>query len=49
MDSRVRDEAEEDEDRGGEKETKGYGEAGAVGVGVVAYYGSDKGCGGARG
>ena len=49
MDSRVRDEAEEDENRGSEKETKGYREAGAVGVGVVAYYGGDESCGGARG
>ena len=49
MDSSVRDEAEEDEDWGGEKETKGYGEAGAMGIRVVAYYGSSEGCGGARG
>ena len=45
----MRDEAEKDEDRGSEKETKGYGEAGAVGVGVVAYYGGNEGYGGARG
>ena len=49
MDSRVRDEAEEDEDWGSEKETKSYREAGAVGVSVVAYYGGDEGCGEARG
>lgn len=49
MDSRVRDEAEENEDRGSEKETKRYGEAGAVGVGVVAYDGGDEGCGEVRG
>lgn len=49
MNSRVRDEAEEDEDWGGEEETKGYGEAGTVGVGVVAYDGGDEGCGGERG
>ena len=45
MDSSVRDEAQEDEDRGSEKETKGYGKAGAVGVSVVAYYRGDEGCG----
>ena len=49
MDSRVRHEAEEDEDRGSKEETKGYGEPGAVGVGVVAYYGGDEGCGEVRG
>ena len=49
MDSRVRDEAEEDEDRGSEEETKSYREAGAVCVGVVAYNGGDEGCGEARG
>ena len=49
MDPSVRDEAEEDENRSSEKETKGYGETRAVGVGVVAYYGGDEGCGEARG
>ena len=49
MDSSMRDEAEEDEDWSGEKETKGYGEAGAVGVGVVAYYGGKVCCSKVRG
>ncbi len=46
MDSRVRDKAKEDDDRGSEHETKGYGEAGAVGVGVGAYQGGNEGWGG---
>ena len=49
MDSSVRDEAEEDEDWGSEEESEGYGEAGAVVVGVCTYYGGDEGYGGERG
>lgn len=49
MDSGMRDEAEEGEDWCSEEETKGHGEARAVGIGVVADYGGDEGCGGGRG